>query len=57
MSLLAPWIDENKKPKLNWYCEKCKTAFHFELPKEMGEMQSDERPRCPYCGSFATRKL
>jgi len=45
----------NKKP--NWHCDKCECSFYFELPVQEGEMQPNERPRCPYCGSFATRKI
>lgn len=43
--------------KPNYYCDKCECGFHFELPKQMGEMKPGELPRCPYCGSFNTRPI
>lgn len=48
----------NKTP--NWHCDNpvCNSDFHFDceeiLGKRLAEMGEDEKPRCPYCGSFDT---
>ena len=52
--------DSRKKP--NWRCENpiCGCEFYFDCGEVLGdrfaEMAEDEKPRCPYCGSFDTVK-
>jgi DNA-directed RNA polymerase subunit RPC12/RpoP len=46
------------KSKTTWYCNRCECKFELMLDEDFfGKLEDDETARCPYCGSFDTRKL